>query len=250
MEHTSILKRPLRRGMLERAHFVGAAPAVAAIGPILSAATTLAGFFMQKSANEDAERQRQEEIRRAYQVNEKYGNQSRQKVLQNAQQYAPAQRTENLDTGEQRATQNIEKVLAEYRPADVGPKVEGKVSDAFLAAEAQSEADNLTRAHDFARRLGKLMGYSELTTDEAAANARTAGEIAALHGDRTNELGVSQLRLGAVEPDSTGQLIGDLGTFGAALLNRRGTRSPAPFTGGITRAVDAGRLPAGWRLTP
>lgn len=250
MEHTSILKRSLRRGMLERAHFVGAAPAIGALGPIISAATTLAGFFMQRQANEDAERKRQEEIRRAYAINDKYGEQSRRKILDTAEQYAPAERAQNLDLGEQRATQSVESVLKEYRPSDIGPKVEGKVSDAFLAAEAKSEADNLTRAHDFARRLGKLMGYSELTTDEAAANARTSGELASLGGDRGSELGVSGIRLAGIDPDATGTMVGDLGTWAAGLLARRGS-APRPFQSNVVRNANAGLGPEGWnwRLT-
>lgn len=237
---------------LQRAHFIGAALGAAGggigIGTVLSAASSLASFLMQRNANEEAAKKREAEIRRAYDIKERYGQESRQKILENANQYDPSQRTGNLVDAENEATKGVESVLAEYRPTDVGPEVQGKISDAFLSAQAKAEAGNLSRAHDYARRLGRLMGYSGLATEENANNARTGGELAAITGDRSGELGVSSLRLANIEPDQTGTMIGDLGAFAAGLANRRGA-SPTPYQTPVVRSATSGGLPAGWRLT-
>lgn len=249
MEHVSKISRKVQRGMLERAHFVGGgvAAALSSAAPIIGAATTLASFFMRKEAMEDAEKRRQEEIRRQFATQGKYEEQSRNEILRNAAQYSAPTRERNLEQGEQRATQSIESVLKEYRPADVGPKIEGKVSDAFLAASAKSEADTLSRAHDFARRLGRLMGYSELATDESARNAVSAGRLASIAGDREAEMRAFKTRLQGIEPDDRPFILSDAAT---AITNKLAETQPHQFTltPSARKATSRGNLLPGWTI--
>jgi len=198
-------------------------------------ALSAVGTFMQMQEQNAAADRQQRAINSALEQQDAYSRAAERTGLENAQEYHPDVRAQRFVDTRAAAGDSLAQQLVSAR--ETAPKVgqeSGRMSEAFLTGQAKAEADQLQKAVDMARMMGKVRGPNDMLTNEGLVNADYASQIGQIGRNAVGSYNAAQPGITAAGRTNngtmfTGGLMQGLGSAGMTRMGGLfGTQPPAP----------------------
>ena len=196
---------------------------------------TALGTFMQIQEQNAAADRQQRAVNATLEQQDAFSRAAERTGLENAQEYRPDVRAQRFVDTRAAAGDSLAQQLVSAR--ETAPKVgqeSGRMSEAFLTGQAKAEADQLQKAVDMARLMGKVRGANDMLTNEGLVNADYASRIGQIARNAVGSYNAAQPGITAAGRTNngtmfTGGLMQGLGSAGMTRMGGLfGTQPPAP----------------------
>lgn len=208
-------------------------------------AAIVGGTYIQNEAASDAADRQQAAMNAALEQQDQFSQQAEKTALENAEQYRPEARAQRFDEARETAGQSLAQQLVQARETVKSPEASGgRLSRAFNATAAKSQADQLQDSVDMARAMGRVRGAGDMKTAEGYVDSDYASRLARIGAGAVGHGRAAQVGINAAgQPDYTMLALGQIGTgVGMGTLARGFNSAPSPgMTAGAAGGAAAGQ---------